>query len=46
VLDVIYIAVVIALFALVTLITKGAERLVPALRGSAPRDAVKAEEPR
>ena len=45
-LDVIYIAVVIALFALVTLIAKGAERLVPPLRDSAPRDATRAEEPR
>lgn len=45
-LDVIYIAVVIALFALVTLIAKGAERLVPPLRGSAPRDAASAEKSR
>jgi hypothetical protein len=46
VLDVIYIALVIALFALVTLIAKGAERLVPPLRGSAPRDAMSAEKSR
>ena len=45
-LDVIYIALVIALFAFVTLIVKGAERLVPPLRGSAARDAVSTEEPR
>lgn len=42
-LDVIYLALTLALFALVGLIAQGAERLAPRARGSARRDATGGE---
>ena len=43
-LDVIYLALTLALFALVGLIAQGAERLSPRPRGSVPREAMGREE--
>ena len=43
-LDVIYLAATLALFALVGLIAKGVEKLGPRSRGSAHREAMRGEE--
>ncbi|WP_176697119.1 hypothetical protein [Microbacterium sp. 3J1] len=42
-LDIIYIALTLALFALVSLVAKGVERTGPRARGSAQRDALNGE---
>jgi hypothetical protein len=44
VLDVIYLALTLALFALVWLIARGAEKLAAAGRATAPHDAMRGEE--
>jgi len=44
VLDIIYIALTLALFALVSLVAKGVERLGPHSRATAPRDLTIGEE--
>jgi hypothetical protein len=43
VLDIIYIALTLALFALVSLVAKGVERTGPSARGSAQREAMSGE---